>query len=114
MKAARTASEEAPAAKQTRAAESLDSGETRAVVLAASAITVFLYFIKAILLPFLLASIVAYICTPPLDWLARRTRWPRLLFAIAAFLIIIGIAGLILAFAAQHLAAETRSIATDL
>ena len=114
MKAARPASEEARAAKQTRAAESLDSGETRAVVLAASAIAVFLYFIKAILLPFLLAAIVAYICTPPLDWLARRTRWPRLLFAIAAFLIIIGIAGLILAFAAQHLAVETRSIATDL
>ena len=65
-------------------------------MLAASAIAVFLYFIKAILLPFLLAAIIAYICTPLLDRLAQRTRWPRLLFAIAAFLIILGIAGSVL------------------
>jgi len=113
MKAARTGSEEAHAAR-TRAADSLDSGETRAVVLAASAIAVFLYFIKAILLPFLLAAIVAYICTPALDWLAKRTRWPRLLFAIATFLIILGIAAVITVFASQRLVVEARNIAADL
>jgi predicted PurR-regulated permease PerM len=113
MKAARTGSEEAHAAR-TRAANSLDSGETRAVVLAASAIAVFLYFIKAILLPFLLAAIVAYICTPALDWLAKRTRWPRLLFAIAAFLIILGIAAVIMVFASERLVVEARNIAADL
>jgi predicted PurR-regulated permease PerM len=114
MKSARTGSEEAPAAERTRAIQPLDSGDTRAVVLAASAVAVFLYFIKAILLPFLLAGIIAYICTPLLDRLARRTRWPRLLFAIAAFLIILGIAGSVLAYAAQHLAVEVRIIAADL
>jgi len=113
MKGARTGSEDAHAAR-TRAAVSLDSGETRAVVLAASAIAVFLYFIKAILLPFLLAAIVAYICTPGLDWLARRTRWPRLLLAIATFLIILGIATVILVFASRRLVVEARHIAVDL
>ena len=108
MKSARTGSEEAPAAERTRAIQPLNSGDTRAVVLAASAIAVFLYFIKAILLPFLLAAIIAYICTPLLDRLARRTRWPRLLFAIAAFLIILGIAGSVLGYAAQHLAVEAE------
>lgn len=114
MKSARTGSEEAPAAERIRAIQPLDSGDTRAVVLAASAIAVFLYFIKAILLPFLLAAIIAYICTPLLDRLARRTRWPRLLFAIAAFLMILGITGSVLGYAAQHLAAEARIIAADL
>jgi predicted PurR-regulated permease PerM len=114
MKAGSTGSAEARTAEANRATAPLDSGEMRAVMLAASAVAVFLYFIKAILLPFLLAAIVAYICTPPLDWLAKRTRWPRLLFAIAAFLIIVGIAGLIVVFAAQHLVVETRTIAADL
>jgi predicted PurR-regulated permease PerM len=114
MKATRTGSEEARTAEGSRATGPLDSGEMRAVVLAASAVAVFLYFIKAILLPFLLAAIVAYICTPLLDWLARRTRWPRLLFAVAAFLIIVGIAGSVLTYAAEHLVADARNIAVDL
>jgi hypothetical protein len=51
MKAAKTGSEEARATEPTLATAPLDSGETRAVVLAATAIAIFLYFIKAILLP---------------------------------------------------------------
>jgi predicted PurR-regulated permease PerM len=114
MKAAKTGSKEARTTEQNLATAPLDSGETRAVVLAAAVIAIFLYFIKAILLPFLLAAILAYICTPLLDWLARRTRWPRLLFAIAAFLIILGITALVLVFATQHVAVEVRIIAADL
>jgi predicted PurR-regulated permease PerM len=113
MKAARTGSEEARA-ERTRAPRPLDPGETRAVMLAASAVAIFLYFIKAILLPFLLAAIIAYIFTPLLDHLARRTRWPRLVFAIAAFLIIVGAAGVVLTYAAQRLVVEARNIAVDL
>ena len=114
MKAARTGGKEARAAERSRATGPLDSGETRAVVLAASATAIFLYFIKAILLPFLLSGILAYICTPLLDRLAARTRWPRLLFAVATFLVIVGVAGLILFFAAQHVAVEAKSMAEDL
>ncbi len=49
------------------------TGETRAVVLTVSAIAVFLYLIRPILLPFVAAGIIAYIATPLLDWLAKRT-----------------------------------------
>jgi predicted PurR-regulated permease PerM len=114
MKAAGKRREEVRAAEQGLATTTLDSGEARAVVLTASALAVFLYFIKAILLPFLLAAIVAYICTPLLDRLAKRTRWPRLLFAVALFLLIVGATGLLLIFAAQHFVTEARSIAADL
>ena len=73
----------------------------------------FLYFIKLILLPFVLAAIVAYICTPL--WIGpRRTRWPRLVFAIAAFLVLFGISGVVLLLAARNLLVELRAIAREL
>ncbi len=49
-----------------------------------------------------------------MDWAVRRTRWPRLLFAVALFLILFGIAALVLTFAAQRLAVEVRGTAADL
>ena len=96
------------------AAPRLDSGEARAVILAAAALAIFLYFIKLILLPFILPAILAYICTPAIDWLARRTRWPRLIFAIGFFLVILGIGALFGVFAAGRVADEARSLAFDL
>jgi predicted PurR-regulated permease PerM len=97
-----------------RVGRSLDSGETRAVILAAAALTVFLYFIKLILLPFVLPAILAYICRPAIDWLARRTRWPRLLFAIAFFIGIMGAVSLFVVFAARRVAAQAENLAGDL
>jgi predicted PurR-regulated permease PerM len=114
MKAGKTASKEARPAERSRASQPLDSGETRAVMLAAAAVAIFLYLIRSILLPFLLAGIVAYVCTPLLDWLASRTRWPRLLFAIVLFLLLLGVAALLVTFAAERLAVEARSTAGDL
>jgi AI-2E family transporter len=114
MKAAHKREEEERTSERHRAAATLDSGEARAVVLTASALTVFFYFIKVILLPFLLAAIVAYVCTPLLDWLGKHTRLPRWLFAVVLFLLILAVAALTISFAAQHLAVEGRSIASDL
>ncbi len=114
MKAVSRRSEEVQPAEGARAAGPLDSGETRAMMIAAVVLAFFLYLIKLILLPFVLAGIIAYICTPLLDWAARRTGWPRLLFAVALFLLFFGIAALGLTFAAQRLAVEARSTAVDL
>jgi predicted PurR-regulated permease PerM len=92
----------------------LDADEARAVILAAAALAIFLYFIKLILLPFILPAILAYICTPAIDWLAKRTRWPRLVFAIGFFLVILGIGTLFGIFAAGRVADEARNLAFDL
>ena len=92
----------------------LDPGETRAVILAAAALSVFLYLIKLILLPFVLPAILAYICTPAVDWLAKRTRWPRLLFAVLFFVAILGIGTLFAVFAAKRIAVEAESLGGDL
>ena len=78
MKTVRRKNGDVPLAERVRAAGPLDVGEARAIMIGAVVLTIFLYFIKLILLPFVLAGIVAYICTPALDWAAARTRWPRL------------------------------------
>ncbi len=92
----------------------IDSGEIRSVMLAAAALGVFLYLIRWILLPFILPAIIAYICTPGLDWLAEKTRWPRLLFAVLAFALIIGTAAAAGYFGAGTLLDELRGLSVDL
>jgi len=114
MKAAGTKSDNVRLAERTRAAGPLDSGEARAIMIGAVVLVIFLYFIKLILLPFVLAAIIAYICTPILDWATRRTRWPRLLFAVALFLLLLGISVLVIGLAGQRLLVEGRAIAGDL
>ena len=114
MTTAKTRGERGPKQGRYGAGPRLDAGEARAVILAAAALAIFLYFIKLILLPFILPAILAYICTPAIDWLSRRTRWPRLVFAIGFFLVILGIGILFGVFAAGRVADEARSLAFDL
>lgn len=101
-------------AERSRAAQPLDSGETRAIMLAAAGLTIFLYFIKLILLPFILAGIIAYICTPLLDRLSQRLRWPRLLLAVIVFAIIAAIGGAVATFAVQRVVAEGKAMIAEL
>jgi predicted PurR-regulated permease PerM len=114
MNAPKTGRHEARQSSKVRVAASFDASETRAVLLAAIALALFLYFIRVILLPFVLAAVVAYICTPIIDWSARRTRLPRLLFVVALFLLLVTGTGLLLFLAAQHAATEVKSIAGNL
>lgn len=110
MKAAKRKSEESPA----RGASEIDSGEFRAIVIGAAALAVALYWIKLILLPFVLAAIVGYICTPFLNWAARRTRWPRTLFAVALFIVLCALVLGVGMLAGQRLLAEARATGADL
>lgn len=91
-----------------------DPEANRTLLLALAAIVLFLYFIRNILLPFVLAGVVAYVCAPLINWLTRRTGWPRSLFATLMFLILIGAAALFIAVAGHYLVAETVGTAGDL
>lgn len=114
MKAVRRKPDDERPAIDRGARRLIDLEEARAVILAAAALAVFLYFIKLILLPFLLPAVLAYLCTPLLDRLAARTRWPRWLFAVLFFLALLGIAGLFAVFAGDRLIVEARALAGDL
>jgi predicted PurR-regulated permease PerM len=114
MKAVRRKTEDEHATERGRLPKPLDPGETRAVILASAALLVFLYFIKLILLPFILPAILAYISTPLLNWLARRTHWPRLLFAVVLFLLFLGIGSTAGYFAGTRVISEGRALAGDL
>lgn len=114
MKADHGRSDEERPIERIRAAGPLDSGETRAIMIGAVILTIFLYFIKLILLPFVLAGIVAYIFTPGLDWAAKRTGLPRVALAVALFLVLFGATIAVLTFAGQRLLDEGRAIAADL
>jgi len=114
MKVFRRKSAELRPAEQASAAKPFDSGEARAIMIGAVLLVVFLYWIKLILLPFVLAGIIAYICTPMLDWAAERTRWPRLLFAIAAFAILVAGTTALVVFAGKRVVIEAAATAGDL
>jgi predicted PurR-regulated permease PerM len=99
---------------RSRDAKSRDAGDIRGVVLAVAAMALFAYLIRFILLPFVVAGIIAYICTPLLDRLAARTRLPRPLLAFLLFLLLIGLAAFTVAIAGQRLVAEAGGAVTDL
>jgi predicted PurR-regulated permease PerM len=105
---------EIPRAESGSAEARHDVGDMRPVMLALAAVVVFVYLIKFILLPFVIAGVIAYICTPLLDWLAQRTRLPRALFAVLMFLLLIGAAALTVAVAGQRLVAELGGVVNDL
>lgn len=86
---------------------------SRTAVLILLAVLVFLYTIRWILLPFVLPAVAAYICTPLLDWLAQRTRLPRLLFASAVFVILLAVVAGFAALGLPPLAQQVGTIMTD-
>src|ERR1700679_3877775 len=71
-----------------------DTAEVRAVVVTFVALALFVYLVGFIVLPFVIAGIIAYICTPLLDWLAARTGLPRPLLAVLLFLLLVRLAGI--------------------
>lgn len=78
------------------------------------AVAVFLYLLRGILLPFVAAGIVAYVCTPLVDWLAARVKLPRWLFASAVVLVLMACVALIAWLGVPALLRETERVAGDL
>jgi predicted PurR-regulated permease PerM len=67
-----------------------------------------------VLLPFAIAGLLAYICTPGIDWLAARTRLPRALYAVGVFLALLLFASLLAMLGVPSLIDGLRNIITDL
>lgn len=67
-----------------------------------------------VLLPFVISGLLAYICTPAIEWLAARSRLPRALYAVATFLVLLLFASLLGMLGVPSLFDGLRAIATDL
>jgi predicted PurR-regulated permease PerM len=90
---------------------------TRATVAATAiiiAVLVFVYLIRAILIPFVFAGILAYVCTPLVDRLARGTGGPRWLLALIVVLVLLAIAVVFLYLAVPPLVKSVVGIGGDL
>src|SRR5690242_4924004 len=52
----------------------------------------FLYAVRPILLPFVIAGAIAYVCSPLICWLMQKTNSPRWTIATGLYVLILGIA----------------------
>lgn len=82
------------AVRRSIAAEHVGSISGRTAVITLIAIGFVLHEVQTALLPFVAAGITAYVATPLVNWLTRRTGLPRVLMAVVVFLALIAAAGL--------------------
>jgi predicted PurR-regulated permease PerM len=77
-------------------------------------IAAFLYAVRWALLPFVVSAVGAYICTPLIDRLAKRTRLPRIVFVGATFIALLAAATIMAVIAVPPLVREATSTVGDL
>lgn len=77
-------------------------------------VTLFLYLVRHILLPFVIGGIIAYVCAPLIDWLERRSRVPRAIWSLALLLVFAIIVGAIAFLAAPPLVTQLVQILGNL
>jgi predicted PurR-regulated permease PerM len=94
--------------------EHVDKISTTTTLFVLAAIALLLYEIRLILLPFVLSGLLAYICTPLIEWLRERSKLPRTLLAIGVFLILVLIGGGIVYAGVPPLILELKRFLTDL
>jgi predicted PurR-regulated permease PerM len=93
--------------------EHIERMSTSTAMLLTAVAAVLLHLLQWILLPFVISGLVAYVCTPPIDWLTARTGVPRALVAISTFVILLLVASLIGLVGAPSVVRELTSLATD-
>jgi predicted PurR-regulated permease PerM len=94
--------------------EHVDKISTTTTLFVLAAIVLLLYAIRLVLLPFVLSGLLAYICTPLIEWLTARARMPRALVAISIFLILVLIGASIAYAGVPPLIVEVKRFLTDL
>jgi predicted PurR-regulated permease PerM len=70
--------------------------------------------LQNVLLPFVIAAIIAYLCAPLIDWLSGRTRLPRRPVALCLLVFLIGVAVLAAVLGLPPLLRQLQSLLADL
>jgi len=100
-----------PATEPPRGHGGLSPNATLALAVAA---LVFLYLVRSILLPFVLAGIIAYVCTPLVDGLAARLGILRWVPALAVLAVLMGLSALIAYLGVPAMVREGVRVVGDL
>lgn len=100
-----------PGPRRTGSANAESFGAT---VLTLSALAVFLYFVRFILIPFAVAGALAFILSIAVDYLTPRIGLPRWAVAAAVFLLLLAISGGIAYAVFPAVASQAVSFASDL
>jgi predicted PurR-regulated permease PerM len=92
--------------------EHIEKMSARTAMLLIGVAAVLLHLLQWILLPFVLSGLLAYVCTPAIDWLTARSGMPRALFAASMFVILLLVASL-MGLLAPSLVREVARLVTD-
>ncbi len=76
-------------------------------------LAVFFYEIQSVLLPFVLAGLLAFICSPVVEWITLRVRLPRWVAAVGVFVVLMAAAAAGALAGVPPLAQEAAGIISD-
>lgn len=94
--------------------EHVDRISSRTIIFVLVVLGFFLQAIRWVLLPFLIAGLLTYLCNPLVEWLKARMRLPRALAAAAVFVGLLALGGVIGSFSVPFLSTELPGVVTDL
>lgn len=86
---------------------------TGTILFLISAAALAMYELQWVLLPFVLSGVASYICIPVIGYLTAKTRLPRLVVAICAFLVVLGIGIVIGLIGVPPLLREMKNFTAD-
>lgn len=84
------------------------------LVLTLAAAAILLHQLQNVILPFVIAAIVAYLCAPLVDWLAAQTRMPRWPMALVVFAGLLIVAALLGFLGLPPLLLQLKGVVADL
>lgn len=97
-----------PLIPRVRDQKPINRASGRAIVAVIFAVVVFVYLIRTILFPFVIAAAVAFVCTPLIERMDRHTRMPRTAAAALVFAILVAIFALLGWLAVPSLVGELK------
>lgn len=93
--------------------ERLTSFSTLTILAITTAVVALVYLLSLILVPFVVAGLIAFICTPLVDWLKARTKLPRWIPAVVVFLVLTFVAVVVGNLGLPPLLQEIKTVVTN-
>ncbi|MGH6813150.1 MAG: AI-2E family transporter [Methylocella sp.] len=99
---------------QVSGQEPVERASARTTTAVLLTIGVFIWLVRSIVLPFVVAGAIAYVCTPVVDLLAQRIRSRRIVAVTTVFLLLLSLVVLVGFFAVPMIFHEVLDLATGL